>query len=133
MTSAITTRRRKVAVLDDYQNLSSHYISHLTSTLDITVYRDTILPSVDLQGLLNRLNQYEVLVTMRERTPITKEVLDGLPNLKIILTTGMRNRGIDIEYAKSKGVQVVGTPNGDAPYVLITILGMKDRHVGKES
>ena len=105
-----------VAILDDYHDLSSSYIQNLPPSLQVTVYRDTILPSQDLEGLLDRLKGYDVLVTMRERTPITREVIDGLvPGLKVILTTGMRNRGIEIEYAKSKGIVVAGTPSPPSP------------------
>ena len=110
------SRPTHVAILDDYHNLSESYLRNVDQTqLDITVYRDTILPTPDAQPLIDRLKPYNVLVTMRERTPLRREVIDALPNLKVILTTGLRNLGIDIEYAKSKGIVVAGTPNAPVP------------------
>ena len=103
--------RIKVAVLDDYNDLSSSYLSQLHDKLEISVFRDTILPSPDPSLLLSRLEPFQVLCTMRERTPLPKVVIDGLPNLKMILTTGMKNRGIDMEACEAKGVRVTGTPS----------------------
>ncbi|WWC68765.1 uncharacterized protein I206_102699 [Kwoniella pini CBS 10737] len=105
----------KIAVLDDYNNLSPEYTSNLPSNLDITVYNDTILPVPDPQPLIDRLKPYEILVTMRERTPLPAKIIDSLPNLKLILTTGLRNRGIDIAAAKKRGIQVAGTPGPKTP------------------
>jgi lactate dehydrogenase-like 2-hydroxyacid dehydrogenase len=111
-------RPTSVAVLDDYHGLAASYLRDVDTTkLDITVYRDTILPSPGgaAERLIDRLHRHEVLVTMRERTPIYRELIDALPNLKVILTTGLRNLGIDVEYAKGKGIVVAGTPNAPVP------------------
>ena len=64
---------------------------------------------------------------MRERTPITKELIDGLPKLKYIFTSGMRNKAIDFEAAKKKGILVCGTEINSNPAAEITwalILGL---------
>lgn len=99
-------------MLDDYHNLSAEYLAHLHDALSITTYRDTLPFS---PALVERLKPYSILVTMRERTPISKELIDSLPNLKMVLTTGMRNRGIEVEYAKDKGIVVAGTPFASSP------------------
>ena len=64
---------------------------------------------------------------MRERTPLTKSLLEGLKNLKYILTSGMRNKSIDLEYTKSKKIIVCGTEINSNPTAEITwalILGL---------
>ncbi|WWC60177.1 uncharacterized protein I303_102742 [Kwoniella dejecticola CBS 10117] len=105
----------KVAILDDYNDLFPKYASDLPSNLDITVYRDTILPLPDPQPLIDRLKDYEVLVTMRERTPLPANIIESLPKLTLILTTGLRNRGIDIAAARKRGISVAGTPGPPTP------------------
>ena len=104
-----------IGVLDDYHNLASKHISELNNDeTEITVFNDTI-PQTSMDELVDGLKPFQVLVTMRERTLIPKELIDRLPNLKIILTTGMRNLGIDSAYAKEKGIVVAGTPKPALP------------------
>jgi phosphoglycerate dehydrogenase-like enzyme len=105
----------RIAILDDYNDLAPGHISDLLGDADITIYRDTILPHPDPKPLLERLRPYDVLVTMRERTPLPAEVIAGLPQLKIVLTTGMHNRGIDLEACKARGVIVAGPPAAPSP------------------
>lgn len=98
----------KVAILDDYQKvtLSLADWSQIEDKLSIDVYTDTL---ADEDALVERLKPYTIVCAMRERTKFPASLLDRLPNLKLIATTGMKNRGIDAEYASKKGVVVSGT------------------------
>ena len=76
---------------------------------------------------IENLNDFEALLIMRERTPITKKLLDGCPKLKFIATSGMRNLAIDLDYAKSKGIIVSGSEGNKNPTAELTwalILGL---------
>ncbi|KIJ26141.1 hypothetical protein M422DRAFT_272834 [Sphaerobolus stellatus SS14] len=99
----------RIAILDDYQGvaLTLGDWSALQGKVQIDVYQDTLL---DEGALVERLKPYGIICTMRERTKITTQLLDKLPNLKLITTTGPVNRGIDIEAASAKGIPVVGSP-----------------------
>lgn len=98
----------RVAILDDYQKVAFKCAdwSSISDKLAIDVYTETLL---DEDALVKRLEPYTIICAMRERTKFPASLLDRLPNLKFIATTGMGNRGIDIAYAKSKGVIVSGT------------------------
>ena len=99
----------KVAILDDYNHLAEQYVGALQGQLDLAVFSDTILPSPDPNPLITRLENFEVICTMRERTPLPRAVLERLPKLRILLTTGMANRGIDLDWCKQRGIPVAGT------------------------
>ena len=105
LTMASPTR---VAVLDDYQHvaLSITDWSLLKDRITIDVYDETLQ---DEDALVRRLEPYPIICAMRERTKFPPSLLDRLPNLKLIATTGTINRGIDVVYAKSKGIIVSGT------------------------
>jgi phosphoglycerate dehydrogenase-like enzyme len=96
------------AILDDYQNaaLSHADFASLAGSVGIQVFRETIS---DTKQLLADLAPYEIVVAMRERTRFDAERLAGLPNLKLLITTGMRNASIDLEAAKRLGIVVCGT------------------------
>ena len=98
----------RVAILDDYQSvaLTSADWSPLKGKVDIDVYSDTLS---DEDGLVRRLEPHQIVCAMRERTKFTASLLDRLPNLKYIATTGMRNAGIDVGHAKTRGIVVSGT------------------------
>jgi lactate dehydrogenase-like 2-hydroxyacid dehydrogenase len=108
----------KVAVLDDYQDIArSHFHTLPATQFDVTVFQDTLLPynhpatPTHVKGqLVDRLKPFHVICTMRERTPFPKELLEKLPNLKLLLTTGTRNAAIDMEAAKQFGIQVAAAP-----------------------
>ena len=97
-----------VAVLDDYQNAFKQII-------DLEKYKDKINfkvfnePFFSSKETIVALEEFEAIFIMRERTPITKELIDALPKLKYIFTSGMRNKAIDFEAAKKKGILVCGT------------------------
>ncbi|KAI5898440.1 uncharacterized protein SCHCODRAFT_02612110 [Schizophyllum commune H4-8] len=113
---AAPQQRVPVAILDDYQNvaLSLADWSLLDGKVDITVYNDTLH---DEDALVERLAKYEIICAMRERTKFNRSLIDRLPKLKLIATTGSRNRGIDTVYAAEKGIVVSGTNNKGASTV----------------
>ena len=103
----------RVAVLDDYQEvaLSSADWSAIVGRADVTVFTDHIADRGELAG---RLAPYEVIVAMRERTPFPAALLEQLPALKLLITTGMRNASFDLAAASRRGVTVCGT-GGSGP------------------
>lgn len=103
-----TPSKVRVAILDDYQRvaLTSADWSSVSHQLAIDVFPDTLLSD---DALVARLEPYTIICAMRERTKFSASVLDRLPNLKFIATTGMKNAAIDVKHATSKGVVVSGT------------------------
>ncbi|PYH85129.1 hypothetical protein BO82DRAFT_371992 [Aspergillus uvarum CBS 121591] len=101
----------KVAVLDDYQNISPRHFEHLTSRVEFSYFPDTLNPRLadQQQQLIERLRPFEIIVSQRERTPFSKETLSALPNLKLLLTTGTRNLAIDSQYCAERAIPVGGT------------------------
>jgi len=107
----------KIAVLDDYQNIALAHLSKLPSSeFNIDVFSDTLLPfnhpstPEDVkQQLIQRLQPYTIISTMRERTPFPEPLLKSLPNLKLLLTTGNRNAALDLVATKELGIKVAGT------------------------
>jgi phosphoglycerate dehydrogenase-like enzyme len=98
----------QVAVLDDYQGvaLKSADWSVLKGKADITVFRDHLSDSA---AVVERLRPFDVLCVMRERTPLTRVILEQLSNLKLIASTGFRNASIDLAAAKERGITVCNT------------------------
>jgi phosphoglycerate dehydrogenase-like enzyme len=113
----------QVAILDDYQNLAlqSADWSAIEAHADITVFGDTI---GNQDALRDRLMPFEVLCVMRERTPISGELMRSLPNLKLIVTTGKRNDAIDVATATELGITVCGTesPSTATPELAFTLM-----------
>ena len=116
----------KVAVLDDYQNIFDQII-------DVDSYRDKFQFTIFNEAFQNEkeasvaLEEFNALFVMRERTPVTKSLISSLPNLKYIMTSGMRNKAIDLEFAKSKKIIVCGTEINSNPAAELTwglILGL---------
>jgi lactate dehydrogenase-like 2-hydroxyacid dehydrogenase len=100
-----------VAILDDYQGLGEPYFSAVSDRIKITTFKDTLNPrnKDELPKLIERLRPFQVISTMRERTPFQAELLNELPNLRLLLTTGMRNAALDLPTFTKRGIQVVGT------------------------
>jgi phosphoglycerate dehydrogenase-like enzyme len=98
----------QVAVLDDYQGvaLQSADWSQLNGKANIVVFRDHLSDST---ALVERLKPFDVLSVMRERTPLTRAILEQLPNLKLIASTGARNASIDLAAANERGITVCHT------------------------
>ena len=98
----------RVAVLDDYQRVALQVAdwSSLHPQAQIEVFADHL---DDQDALARRLHVFECVVLMRERTPFPRALIDKLPNLRLIVTAGMRNAAIDLAAAAARGVQVCGT------------------------
>lgn len=98
----------KLAILDDYQRVALTLAdwSGLHGRVKIDVYTETLH---DEDALVERLKPYAIICAMRERTKFPAPLLDKLPNLKFIATTGSPNRGIDVVHANIKGIVVSGT------------------------
>ena len=116
----------KVAILDDYQNVSQQFvdIEKLSGKYEIKIFSE---PFSDEADAIDQLSDFEALLIMRERTPITKNLIDNLMNLKFIITTGLRNRSIDLESAKKRRIIVSGTDMNINPTPELTwslILGL---------
>jgi len=116
----------KVAVLDDYQNAFQQIVEveKYKDKFDFKVFNQ---PFVDEKEAAIELEDFEVLFIMRERTPITKSLIENLPNLKYIMTSGMRNNAINLETARKKNIIVCGTeinPNPAAEITWALILGL---------
>ena len=116
----------KVAVLDDYQNVFEQIIDTgaYKNQFDFEIFNQ---PFQNEEEAIISLKDFNVLFVMRERTPITKSLINSLPNLKYIMTSGMRNNAIDIEFAKRKNILVCGTEINQNPAAEITwalILGL---------
>ena len=95
----------KIAVLDDYAGVSQE-LADWSGLGEVTVFSDTIK---DEAALIDRLRPFDILCVMRERTPLPARVIDALPALKLIVTTGSRNFAIDLEAARARGIPVSGT------------------------
>lgn len=98
----------KVAILDDYQNVSQQFVDlkKLSGKYEFKIFSE---PFEDEADTLEQLADFEALLIMRERTPMTKNIIDNLPKLKFIITSGSRNKSINLEAAKKRKVIVCGT------------------------
>ena len=116
----------KVAVLDDYQNAFEHIIEtgNYKDKYDFHIFN---VPFLSESEASVSLQEFEALLIMRERTPITSSLIERLPNLKYIMTSGMRNKAIDLDAAKNRNIIVCGTeinPNPTAELAWTLILGL---------
>src|SRR6266446_5170698 len=109
----------KIAILDDYQNVALKMAdwSALSGRAEITVFNDHV---GEPSALVERLLPFEVVCVMRERTPLPREVLERLPRLKLIASTGSRNPSIDMEAAKELGITVNATGYRSSPTIELT-------------
>ena len=116
----------KVAILDDYQDVSKEFVDlkKLSGKYEFKIFSE---PFLDEAEAIEQLADFEALLIMRERTPITKNLIDNLNDLKFIITTGMRNKSIDLEAAKKRKIIVCGTDINTNPTPELTwalILGL---------
>tara|TARA_B100001540_G_scaffold49105_1_gene44123 strand:- start:295 stop:1245 length:951 start_codon:yes stop_codon:yes gene_type:complete len=116
----------KVAILDDYQNVSQQFVDlkKLSGKYEFKIFSKPFLDEADA---LEQLADFEALLIMRERTPITKNLIDNLSKLKFIITSGLRNKSIDLEAAKKRKIIVCGTETNIHPTPELTwalILGL---------
>ena len=110
---------KRLAILDDYQGvaLSMGPWQDLPPGLEITVFRDTI---TDQDALAARLAPFDAILLMRERTPIRRALIEKLPNLRLLITTGPRNRSVDDAACAERGIVFCGTQNYGDPTVDLT-------------
>ena len=116
----------KIAILDDYQDISKDLIDldNVSKRYEINVFTE---PFVDEKETIEQLKDFEALLIMRERTHISKNIISALKNLKYIVTSGMRNKSIDLEEAKKRKIIVSGTEINKNPTSELTwalILGL---------
>jgi len=109
----------KIAILDDYQNVALEMAdwSALSKRADITVFSDHVS---DPSALVERLLPFDVVCAMRERTPLPREVLQSLPQLRLIASTGPRNASIDMAAAGELGITVTHTGYRSSPTIELT-------------
>jgi phosphoglycerate dehydrogenase-like enzyme len=98
----------RVAVLDDYQRAAEALgdWGSLPAGTEVVFFHDHL---VDEDAVVERLRGFEVVALMRERTPVGRSLLERLPNLRLLVTTGMQNRSVDVAAARERGVAVSGT------------------------
>jgi len=124
----------KIAVLDDYQNaaLESADWSVLYQRADITVFQDHL---ADPEDVIERLMPFDVICVMRERSPLPRNIIERLPNLKLIASTGDGNASIDVAAAGERGIAVVHTRYRSDPAIEFTwaLILASVRHIVTES
>lgn len=112
-------RKAKVAILDDYQRIALDLADWtvLNDRADVAVFHDHI---ADPDKVVARLAEFDVLCVMRERTPLPRSIIERLPNLRLIASTGARNAAIDQDATKERGIDVVFTGYDSAPTIEFT-------------
>ena len=101
-------KKIKVAVLDDYQNVTHHFANweKLSEKIELKIFNEFIGGDTNLSHILS---DYDVLCLMRERTPLPGTLINKLPNLKLVITSGMWNASVDAETLKEKNIVYCGT------------------------
>jgi phosphoglycerate dehydrogenase-like enzyme len=109
----------KVAILDDYQNVANKFIDWklLKNKIDVKIFNEYIGKDNNLN---EKLKEFEVLCLMRERTPLSKELIEQLPNLKLVVTSGMWNASIDNAALKKRNITLCGTDTQVSPTAELT-------------
>lgn len=126
--------RYRCAVLDDYQNVARTLAdwSRLAGEVDVEVFTAGL---GDTEAAARALQGFHIVCAMRERTPFPRALLERLPDLKLLVTTGMKNAAIDVAAAKERGVLVCGTESLVHPTAELTVGLMIDlaRRISFES
>ena len=126
--------RYRCAVLDDYQNVALKMAdwSKVTNDVDVTVFNRVL---GDTDAVAQALQGFGIVCMMRERTPFPRALFDKLPDLKLLVTTGLRNASIDVAAAKDHGVTVCGTDGAKHPTAELAIGLMIDlaRNISREN
>ncbi len=124
----------RCAILDDYQNVVQKIAnwSTIRGDVDIKIFNEHLGGPANV---IAALKDFAIVVAMRERTGFPRQVIEALPNLKLLITTGMRNASIDTEAAKARGVAVCGTGSFGSPTSGIAVGLMLEltRHIGYEN
>jgi phosphoglycerate dehydrogenase-like enzyme len=133
MTPAERAAGLRIAVLDDYQDVALRFAdwAALPAGSRVHAFRDHL---TDENAVAERLADFDVVVAMRERTPFKASLLERLPRLRLLVTTGARNAAIDVAAARARGVVVCGTeglpyPTAELTWALILALA---RHIPAE-
>ncbi|KAJ5805335.1 hypothetical protein N7474_011222 [Penicillium riverlandense] len=129
----------KFAILDDYQGIAPPYFAHLASRVDVVSFPETLDPRVPAQHdeLIRRLEPFDGVLAMRERTPFAAQTIAALPNLKLLLTTGTRNLSLDLQACADRNIPVAGTAgrppgvNSTVQHTWALILALA-RHVARD-
>jgi phosphoglycerate dehydrogenase-like enzyme len=124
----------RCAILDDYQNVALKLADwgKVKDRVEVKVFNEHL---GDPDKVVAALQGFQIIVAMRERTGFPKNVIDALPDLKLLITTGMRNASIDTEAAKARGVTVCGTGTFGNPTsgVAIGLMLELTRRIGFEN
>ena len=119
----------KIAILDDWLDCAKQSADwdRLGADVAIDFFQDTVTGST----LIDRLHPYDVLCVMRERSMIDATLISQLPNLKAIVTSGMRNAAIDLDAAKARNITVCGTgsPGHATAELAFILIGMLARQI----
>jgi phosphoglycerate dehydrogenase-like enzyme len=111
--------RFRIAILDDYQNVALSLADwfSLDERAAVTIFDDHV---ADPDAVVERLQPFDIVCVMRERTPMTRAIIERLPKLQLIASTGRRNASIDLKAAEERGVEVVHTGYTSAPTIELT-------------
>lgn len=122
----------RCAILDDYQNVATKLADWSIPDLEVKVFNE---PFADPKAAVAALQGFSIICMMRERTQFLKPTLEGLPDLKLLITSGMRNASIDLEYAAERGITVCGTEAAGQPTAELAIGIMLElaRKIGYEN
>jgi lactate dehydrogenase-like 2-hydroxyacid dehydrogenase len=124
----------RIAILDDYQNVSLQMAdwSPLAGRAMITVFNDHVSNS---EKVIERLRPFDVVCVMRERTPLLRGIIERLPNLKLIASTGPVNASVDVAAASDHGISIVHTGYRSDPTIEFTwaLILASARHIVTES
>jgi len=104
----------RAAILDDYQNVAMQFAdwSPIAKDVEIKVFNK---PFADQGEAIRALQGFAVIVGMRERTPFPRKVIEALPDLKLLITTGARNNSFDVKACAERGITVSGTGAAGSP------------------
>lgn len=122
----------RCAVLDDYQNVALTLADWTMDGVEVTVF-NTALGTQD--QVIEALQDFDIVCVMRERTPFPRAIIEALPRLKLIVTTGLRNAAIDISAARDHNVIVCGTQSAAHPTAELVFAHLLEfnRKVGYEN
>ena len=124
----------KVAILDDYQDVALRLAdwSAVRRRAEITVFNDHL---ADPAAVVERLRPFDVVCVMRERTPLSRDILQQLPRLKLIASTGPRNAAIDMRVAAERGIVVTATGYESTPTIELSwaLILASARHLASEA
>jgi len=103
----------KLAIIDDFQRCAAKLADwkRLEPRVETTVFTDNVTG----EALVQRLAPFDIVMVIRERTKFPRDLIERLPRLRLLITAGMRNLGIDLEACKAKGIVVCGTDTGSSP------------------